>query len=129
MTVCDTSYNFSLVDIGQYGSTNDSSLLNSSDMGQALEDGSISLSEPEHLPGCSLPHLPYYLVGDEIFALKPWLLRPYPAKNVEEDESIFNYRLLRARRVIKNCFGILGARWRIFRRAIQTKVETVQKNC
>ena len=93
-------------------------------MGQAFEDGSISLPEPEPLPGCSLPHLPCYLVGDEIFALKPWLQRPYPGKNVKEDESIFNYRLSRARRVIKNCFGILVARWRIFRRAIQTKVET-----
>ena len=127
MAVCDASYNFTLVDIGHYGSTNDSSVLNSSDMGKAFEDGSISLPEPEHLPGCSLPHLPYYLVGDEIFALKPWLQRPYPGKNIKEDESIFNYRLSRARRVIENCFGILVARWRIFRRAIQAKVETVQK--
>lgn len=53
-------------------------------------------------PGCGLPQLPFYLVGDEIFALKPWLLRPYPGKNIEEEESIFNYRLSRARGVIEN---------------------------
>lgn len=96
-------------------------------MGKAFEDGSMSLPESEHLPGCSLPLLPHYLVGDEIFALKPWLMRPYPEKNIKEDQSIFNYRLSRARRVIENCFGTLVARWRIFRRAIQSKVETVQK--
>lgn len=125
MAVCDASYNFTLVDIGQYGSTNDSSVLNSSDMGKAFEDGSISLPKPEHLPGCSLPCLPNYLVGNEIFVLKPWLQHPYPGKNIKEDESIFNYRLSRARRVIENCSGILVARWRIFRRAIQAKVEAV----
>ena len=121
-------YNFTLVDIhGQYGSTNDSRVLNNSEMGKAFENGSMLLPEPEHLLGCSLPLVPYFLVGDEIFALKPWLLCPYPGKNIKEDQSIFNYRLSRARRVIENCFGILAARWRIFRRAIQAKVETVQK--
>ena len=126
MAVCDASYNFTLVDIGQYGSPNDSSVLNNSEMGKAFEDGSMSLPQPEHLPGCGLPQLPFYLVGDKIFALKPWLLQPYPGKNIKEEESIFNYRLSRARRVIENCFGILVARWRIFCRAIQAKVETVQ---
>ena len=126
MAVSDASYNFTLVDIGQYDSTNDSSVLNNSEMGKAFEDGSMSLPQPEHLPGCRLPQLLFYLVGDEIFALKPWLLRPYPGKNIKEEESIFNYRLSRARRVIENCFGILVARWRIFCRAIQAKVETVQ---
>ena len=124
--LCDASYNFTLVEIDQYGSTNDISALNNSEMEKAFEDGSMSLPQPEHLPGCGLPQLPFYLVGDEIFALKPWLLRPYPGKNIKEEESIFNYRLSRARRVIENCLGILVARWRVFCRAIQAKIETVQ---
>ena len=127
MAVCDAHYNFTLLDVGQYGSTNDSSVLNSSEMGKALENGNLNLPDPEHFPGCSLPHLPYFLVGDEIFALKPWLMRPYPGKNITEERSIYNYRLSRARRVIENTFGILVARWRIFRAPIQAKIESVQK--
>ena len=71
LAVCDASYNFTLVDIGQYGSTNDSSVLNNSEMGKAFENGSMLLPEPEHLLGCSLPLVPYFLVGDEMFAYKP----------------------------------------------------------
>ena len=77
------------VDIGQYGSTNDSSVLNKSEMGKAFEDESISIPESDRHLGGSLPLVPYFLVGDEIFALKPRLLRPYPGKNIKEDLSTF----------------------------------------
>lgn len=127
MAVCDASYNFLLVDIGQYGSSNDSGVLAVSEMGKAFEDGSLNFPKSANLPGCPIPLLPHFLVGDEIFALKPYLLRPYPGKNIVEENAIFNYRLSRARRVIENAFGIMVARWRIFRSPIHAKVETVEK--
>ena len=98
--MCDASYNCTLVDIGQYGSTNDSSVLNNSKMGKAFEDGSITIPEPDRLLECSLPLVPDFLVSDEIIALKPWLLRPYPGKNIKEEQIVFNYCLSGARRVI-----------------------------
>ena len=42
MAICDSHYNFTLVDIGNYGSNNDSGFLSHSDMGRALDDGSIN---------------------------------------------------------------------------------------
>ena len=75
--------------------------------------------------GCKIP-LPYFLVGDDIFALKSWLLRSFPRRsNLSEDQQIYNYRLSRARRVIENAFGILRARWRIFSHPIKGSAETV----
>ena len=85
--LCDASYNFALVEIDQYGSTNDISALNNSEMEKAFEDGSMSLPQPEHLPGCGLPQLPFYLVGDEISALEPWLLRPYQGKIIKRKRA------------------------------------------
>jgi len=73
MAICDAHDNFTLVDIGDYGSNNGSGVLSHSEMRKAIKDGSINFPKPEHLEGCDLPLLPYVLVGDEAFGLKAWL--------------------------------------------------------
>ena len=80
-----------------------------------FENGTINLPKPNTVEGCSYDPLPYCMVGDEIFPLKNWLMRPYPGRQLqEEDGTIYNYRHSRARRVIENAFGILVTRWRLF---------------
>ena len=127
LAVCDADYCFTLFDLGSYGSNNDSGVLANSSMGQLFENGNMKLPPPEILPACSFEPLPYFLLGDEIFPLKTWLMHPYPGINLSEEQSVYNYRHSRARRVIENAFGILVARWRIFLTPIRGSVENVEK--
>ena len=127
LAYCDARYQFTSVDIGQFGSQNDSGTYNDSLISSALENNTLNLPPAEDLDGCTLKPLPYVFVVDEGLPLTSFQMRPWPGRNLSEDHAIFNYRLSRARRIIENCFGILAARWRVFRRPIRASVYLVQK--
>ena len=114
MAVCDASYCFTMIDLGQYGSNNDSGVLASSVMGEMFDNGEMNLPAPSKIYQASDQDLSYFLLGDEIFPLKDWLKRLFPGAVANEEEKIYNYRHLRARRCMENAFGILSQRWRIF---------------
>ena len=86
----------------------------------------MNIPPPRHLEGCSFDPLPYYIVGDEIFPLKTWLVRSYPGQLSEEEERILNCQLSRARRVIENTFEILVATWRIYHSPIIASIENAE---
>ena len=124
MAICDANYCFTFVDIGGFGSDNDASIFSESKISKAFSSNQLCIPGSQCIDGFNLP---YVLVCDEIFGLKPWLMKPYPGKKLPVEKEVFNYRLSRCRRTIENTFGILAAKWRIFRRPIRADPETVEK--
>ncbi|XP_065194788.1 uncharacterized protein LOC135826078 [Sycon ciliatum] len=124
LAAVDAQYRFIMVDIGASGRESDGGVFSMSAFGQSLESASAGLPDAtDSVPG--LGQLPYFMVGDEAFPLRSYMMRPYPGKQLSIDKRIFNYRLSRARRIVENAFGILVARWRLFRQPINAKPENV----
>ena len=74
--ICDANYCCTMFDVGQYDNNNDGGVLVHSNMGEYSEDHSNNIPQPESVEGCDFDPLPYFLVEDEIFPLKTWLMQP-----------------------------------------------------
>ena len=62
----------------------------------------------------------------EAFPLKSHLMKPYPGRQMTNENRIFNYRLSRARRTSENAFGILASRFQVFRSPIRASPTTTK---
>ena len=75
-------------------------------------------------------NLPYFLVDDETFPLKTWLMRPYPRTliiTLTLPQKVFKFRVFQARRTTESSFGILAAKWGIFWQPVKSEVENAKK--
>ncbi|XP_067949581.1 putative nuclease HARBI1 [Watersipora subatra] len=124
LEMCDANYLFTYVSIGSFGRDNDAAIFSQSSFFNSFIDAKHDLPSAKSVNGTLLP---YTLLGDDIFPLKPWLMKPYPGRILTQDQKVYNYRLSASRRTIENSFGIMSARWRIFRRPIRASIETVDK--
>ncbi|XP_060561924.1 putative nuclease HARBI1 [Ruditapes philippinarum] len=115
----DADYKFLWANIGANGSSSDCGVFNRSSLEPALREGTLGLPPPEPLPFDDR-NTPYFLVGDDAFPLRSYLIKPFPHRFLDHDERIFNYRCSRARRVVENAFGILAARFRCLLTTMQT---------
>ena len=102
------------MDIGEVGRQSDDDVYSNSKLGQTIDQNILKFPEPAAIDNYdTTKKFPYVFVADEAFALKPFMLRPYPKRNdLNINKLIFNYRLSAARKLIENTFG---SRFRIFR--------------
>lgn len=126
MAIADANYKLLYVDVGRNGRSSDGGVFNLSSFAKGMENGQLNLPPPIPLPGREMP-VPYVLVADDAFALRPNLMKPFPQRGLHMTERIHNYRLSRARHVIENVFGIMSARFRVMRKPIALNAEKTKK--
>ena len=125
LALCNATYEFVLVDIGEAGRQSDRGVFANSNLGFAITNNLLKLPEAETLAGFDNT-FPYVFVADDAFPMQHNLIKPYSNPNLTHGQKITNYRISRAKRIIENTFRIMAARFRIFRRPIVAKVETVE---
>lgn len=124
LVLCDANYCISVLDLGSTGRESDAGIFGRSKLYEMLDNNSIGFPGNTNLPN-SETNLPNFIVSDEAFPLKSYLMRPYPGKHLSHEEKVYNYRLSRARRVVENTFGIMCSRWRLLFRAICANEENI----
>ena len=103
-----------MVDVGAYGSSNDTGVLNHTTFFKHLRKKNLDVPPSKQLPNdTEETDLPHILLGDETFPLRCNLMKPFARNALINERLIFNYRLSRARRVVENAFGILANHCRI----------------
>ena len=119
LAICTADYEFTLVDIGHAGRQSDGGVYSNSELGYAIDNNTIDIPLPEPIPTYNaLISFPYIFVADD-------MIKPFAKTNLSPEKLVCNYRISRSRRTIENTFGIAAGQFRIFRRPIIAKVETV----
>ena len=131
LALVDGQYKFRWVDAGIAGSCSDAQIFNASQLKRRIEDGRIGFPDPAPITQGGLD-VPYFILADDAFALKTWLMKPHGRRMLTREERIAIYRISSGRRVVENAFGILVSRFRVMRTTIElplTRVREVVFTC
>ncbi|XP_053667924.1 uncharacterized protein LOC128718319 [Anopheles marshallii] len=126
--IVDANYNFLFVDVGCQGRISDGGVFSNSPIYNKLERGELNIPPPEILQVPYQVKIPYYLLGDQAFAMKEYCIRPFAGMHAADSmERGFNYRHSRARRTVENAFGILAKVFRVLAKPIDLEPPIAEK--
>ena len=93
LALVDADCKFLWVNAGASGSSFDAQIFNRSKLKRRIENRTLGLPPPEPLGPGGLD-LHYFLLGDDAFALMPWLVKLYSRHQLTR-ERVANYRISR----------------------------------
>jgi len=118
IAMADTNYRVVYVDVGSYGKDCDSTIFKRSTIWTSIQTNMLEVPSEIALAGTEGPHVPFFFVGDEGFALNRNIRRPFGGSNRGVKKRVYKYRLCKARRYVECAFEILGNKWKIFWRSL-----------
>ena len=69
LAICDARYCFSFIAFGEYGSNNDSNIMNNTKKGKKFKNNRMNIPKSEKISKTDFEH-PYFLAGDEMQRLQ-----------------------------------------------------------
>ena len=126
MAIADSDYKFLYVNVGTNGRISDGGVYAATDISRLLERNKLKIPAPSPISADGTL-LPYFLVADEAFPLRTYIMKPFPFRNQTHEQRIYNYRLSRARRVIENAFGIMACRFRVLLQPMMIAPDRAEK--
>ena len=87
MALVNADYKFLWVNTGASGSSSDAQIFNRSKLKRRIGNGTLGLPPREPL-GPGGPDLHYFLLGDDAFALMPWLVKPYSRRQLTKNSQL-----------------------------------------
>ncbi len=106
----DADYKLIWADVGSNSAASDAQFFTDSELKEAIENYVVGFPPADLLPNDDRD-TPYFIVGDDAFNLRTWMMKPYGRRGFPVVDRIFNYRLSRARQIVENAFGILANRF------------------
>ena len=125
MAVAGPDYECIYADVRANGRCSDRGIWSNSNLSKQLEETSPDIPGPKKLTNRNST-TPYVFLGDDAFALKTYLMKPYPQRGLTVEKRINNYRHSRACRISEILFGIICNRWHLFRAPILLPPNSVE---
>ena len=78
MALVDADYKFTWVEVGSNGSAGDAQVFNEGELKEAVEAGIMNIPDADPMPNDD-KDMPYFIIGDDAFALKTWFMKRSPS--------------------------------------------------
>ena len=91
MAVAGPNYECLYADVGTNGRIADGGVFNKCSLLRCVEEETLGIPGDKPLPLDEEP-LPFVLLGDDAFAVRPFLMKPFPQRKLTLEKRIYNYR-------------------------------------